>query len=144
MQNTHGAAFVDEEARLATRDFRRENCVRCHTPRPLFESGPGMVPFERRHDLEEGNTCMSCHGKAGYDYAHFRGGAECKVAFDPEVGKPESCATCHRIAGTPEQWEHAQEGNKLLVQYMSERYPVTVEVAGARSLFDPENTRVRS
>ena len=110
MQNTHGAAFVDEEARLATRDFRRENCVRCHTPRPLSETGPGMVPFERRHDLEEGNTCMSCHAKAGYDYAHFKGNAECKVAFDPEVGKPESCATCHRIAGTPEQWEHAQEG----------------------------------
>jgi glycine cleavage system aminomethyltransferase T len=40
--------------------------------------------------------------------------------------------------------EHAQEGSKLQVQYMGERYPVTVEVVGARSLFDPENTRVRS
>jgi glycine cleavage system aminomethyltransferase T len=40
--------------------------------------------------------------------------------------------------------EHAQEGNKLLVQYMGERYPVTLEVAGSRPLFDPENTRVRS
>ena len=40
--------------------------------------------------------------------------------------------------------EHAVEGNKLLVQYMGERYPVTVAVAGSRPLFDPENTRVRS
>src|SRR2546430_15857975 len=40
--------------------------------------------------------------------------------------------------------EHAQEGNKLLVQYMGDRYPVTVAVKGSRSLFDPENTRVRS
>jgi glycine cleavage system aminomethyltransferase T/glycine/D-amino acid oxidase-like deaminating enzyme len=40
--------------------------------------------------------------------------------------------------------EHAKEGSKLQVQYMGERYPVTVEVVGARSLFDPENTRVRS
>jgi glycine cleavage system aminomethyltransferase T/glycine/D-amino acid oxidase-like deaminating enzyme len=39
---------------------------------------------------------------------------------------------------------HAQEGNRLLVQYMCERYPVTVEVVGSRALFDPENTRVRS
>jgi glycine cleavage system aminomethyltransferase T/glycine/D-amino acid oxidase-like deaminating enzyme len=38
----------------------------------------------------------------------------------------------------------AQEGNKLLVQYMGERYPVTVEVAGSRPLFDPENARIRS
>ena len=40
--------------------------------------------------------------------------------------------------------EHADEGNELLVQYMGDRYPVTVAVRGSRSLFDPENTRVRS
>ena len=39
--------------------------------------------------------------------------------------------------------EHAGEGNGLLVQYMGERYPVTVDVAGSRPLFDPENTRIR-
>jgi glycine cleavage system aminomethyltransferase T/glycine/D-amino acid oxidase-like deaminating enzyme len=39
--------------------------------------------------------------------------------------------------------EHAREGNKLVVQYMDERYPVTVAVAGSRPLFDPENARVR-
>ncbi len=109
-QNTHGAAFHDEEARLATREFRRENCVRCHTPRPVAETGLGRVPIERRHDLEEGNTCMSCHAKAGYDYAKFEGGRECKVAFDDRVGTVEACATCHRVAGTPEQWEHARLG----------------------------------
>jgi hypothetical protein len=27
---------------------------------------------------------------------------------------------------------------------MGERYPVTVEIAGATPVFDPENTRVRS
>ena len=36
----------------------------------------------------------------------------------------------------------AREGEKLLVQYMGERYPVTVDVAGSRSLFDPENERI--
>jgi glycine cleavage system aminomethyltransferase T len=39
--------------------------------------------------------------------------------------------------------EHAVEGNSLLVQYMGERYPVTVAVAGSRPLFDPENARIR-
>src|SRR5438270_1608837 len=34
-------------------------------------------------------------------------------------------------------------GNRLLVEYMGERYPVTVAVAGAMPLFDPENTRIR-
>ena len=40
--------------------------------------------------------------------------------------------------------EHAREGEQLAVEYMAERYPVTVAVAGSRPLFDPENTRVRS
>jgi glycine cleavage system aminomethyltransferase T len=39
--------------------------------------------------------------------------------------------------------EHAREGDKLLVQYMGERYPVTIDVVGSRPLFDPENARIR-
>src|SRR5467141_2470509 len=40
--------------------------------------------------------------------------------------------------------EHAVAGAQLTVQYMGERYPVTVAVVGSTPLFDPENTRVRS
>jgi glycine cleavage system aminomethyltransferase T len=40
--------------------------------------------------------------------------------------------------------EHAVVGAALAVEYMGERYPVTVAVAGATPLFDPENLRVRS
>jgi len=111
LQNTHGRAFFDEDARLATRGFRREDCIRCHTPRPVFETGIGMTPMQRWTDLEEGNTCMSCHGREGYDYSRFVGGPECKQAFEPSVGTVSHCATCHRIAGTPDQWSRAAHGN---------------------------------
>jgi glycine cleavage system aminomethyltransferase T len=40
--------------------------------------------------------------------------------------------------------EHAVVGEGLAVEYMGERYPVTVAVAGATPLFDPENLRIRS
>ncbi len=40
--------------------------------------------------------------------------------------------------------EQAVLGERLAVQYMGERYPVTVAVVGSTPLFDPENTRVRS
>ncbi len=40
--------------------------------------------------------------------------------------------------------EHAVVGENLAVEYMGERYPVTVAVAGATPLFDPENLRIRS
>ena len=40
--------------------------------------------------------------------------------------------------------EHAVVGTGLHVQYMGERYPVTVGSADATSLFDPSNERIRS
>jgi glycine cleavage system aminomethyltransferase T len=40
--------------------------------------------------------------------------------------------------------EHAREGAELAVEYLGERYPVTVAVAGPTPVFDPENTRIRS
>jgi glycine cleavage system aminomethyltransferase T/glycine/D-amino acid oxidase-like deaminating enzyme len=40
--------------------------------------------------------------------------------------------------------EQAEIGRELAVEYMGERYPVTVRVAGSASIFDPENARIRS
>jgi glycine cleavage system aminomethyltransferase T len=40
--------------------------------------------------------------------------------------------------------DYAVEGSSLRVEYMGEQYPVTVAVAGATPLFDPENSRIRS
>jgi glycine cleavage system aminomethyltransferase T/glycine/D-amino acid oxidase-like deaminating enzyme len=40
--------------------------------------------------------------------------------------------------------EHAKAGEQLLVEYMGERYPVSVAVADSTPVFDPENSRVRS
>jgi glycine cleavage system aminomethyltransferase T/glycine/D-amino acid oxidase-like deaminating enzyme len=40
--------------------------------------------------------------------------------------------------------EHAQIGEQLSVLYMDQRYPVTVRSVDSTSLFDPENTRIRS
>ena len=109
-QNTHGRAFTDEEVRLGTGRFSQADCIICHTPRPVFETGIGQNPIRRHHNLEEGNTCMTCHWKEGQDYSRFTGGAECTTAFDPRVGSVESCASCHRNHGTPYQWETAPKG----------------------------------
>jgi glycine cleavage system aminomethyltransferase T/glycine/D-amino acid oxidase-like deaminating enzyme len=40
--------------------------------------------------------------------------------------------------------ERAEAGAALSVEYLGERYPVTVDVVGSTPIFDPENTRIRS
>jgi hypothetical protein len=109
-QSTHGRAFTDAEVRLATARFAHQDCIICHTPRPIFETGVGLNPKRRHFGLEEGNTCMTCHWRPGYDYAAFVGGAQCREAFHPDVGTVEACASCHRNHGTPYQWEKSPTG----------------------------------
>lgn len=123
-QNTHGRAFTDEEVRLATGRFAHGDCIRCHTPRPIFETGIGMNPVRRYHNLEEGNTCMTCHWQEGVDYSSFIGGAECRIAFDPRVGTVEACASCHRNHGTPYQWERAPTGKTAGIACMDCHMPL--------------------
>jgi HEAT repeat protein len=109
-QSTHGRAFTDAEVRLATGRFSIGDCIVCHTPRPIFETGVGLNPTRRHHGLTEGNTCMTCHFRPDYDYQSFTGGAQCKEAFHPDVGTVEACASCHRNHGTPYQWEKSPTG----------------------------------
>lgn len=40
--------------------------------------------------------------------------------------------------------EYAIVGTKLVVEYMAEGYPVTVEVVGNKPLFDPEDNRMKA
>jgi len=109
-QNTHGRAFTDEEVRLATGRFSQADCIICHTPRPVFETGIGQNPIRRHYGLEEGNSCMTCHWSPDADYRTFVGGPDCNTAFDQRVPDVEACASCHRNHGTPYQWERAPLG----------------------------------
>jgi glycine cleavage system aminomethyltransferase T/glycine/D-amino acid oxidase-like deaminating enzyme len=67
---------------------------------------------------------------------HGRGSYVTSAGAGPSVGKHILMAYL-----PPGQ---AVAGTALAVEYMGERYPVTVAVAGATPLFDPENTRIRS
>ncbi|WP_255190565.1 GcvT family protein [Natronobeatus ordinarius] len=76
---------------------------------------------------EDGEVIVDDHGREAYVTSAGTG---------PSVGK-------HLLmAYLPPAY--ADEGTSLQVEYMGEQYPVTVEVAGSRPLFDPENDRIRS
>jgi glycine cleavage system aminomethyltransferase T len=40
--------------------------------------------------------------------------------------------------------EYARVGQELAVEYMTERYPATVQCADSTPLFDPDNARVKA
>ncbi|MCK5941756.1 MAG: hypothetical protein KAI24_07305, partial [Planctomycetes bacterium] len=131
--NTHGRAYTDNEVRLATGNFRTSDCIRCHTPRPIFETGMPNNPQRRHYGLEDGNSCMTCHWQQDTDYSQFVGGADCKTAFDPRVGEVDACSTCHKNHGTPYQWEKSPEGKlagRTCISCHMERVERPVAVGG--------------
>jgi glycine cleavage system aminomethyltransferase T/glycine/D-amino acid oxidase-like deaminating enzyme len=121
--------FVGKEAHLRHREEEPAALLSTLTiDDPTSSSGVKRYPLGREPILTaDGSRIADSHGRGSYVTSAGSG---------PSVGKHVL------MAYLPP--EHAQEGNKLLVQYMGERYPVTVDVVGSRSLFDPENTRVRS
>jgi glycine cleavage system aminomethyltransferase T len=121
--------FVGKEAHLRHREEEPAALLCSLTiDDPTSSSGVKRYPLGREPILTSaGERIVDAHGRGSYVTSAGSG---------PSVGKHVL------MAYLPP--EHAQEGNKLLVQYMGERYPVTVDVVGSRSLFDPENTRVRS
>ena len=74
----------------------------------------------------DGEPIVDSHGRRSYVTSAGAG---------PSVGK------YILLAYLPPQY--AKVGSKLLVEYMAEQYPVTVEVAGSTPLFDPKNERMR-
>ena len=57
----HGIAFTNPEVRALSDDFRREECMDCHLPRPLAVTGFGKRTLPRRTHFDEGVSCISCH-----------------------------------------------------------------------------------
>jgi glycine cleavage system aminomethyltransferase T/glycine/D-amino acid oxidase-like deaminating enzyme len=91
-------------------------------------SGPKRYPLGREPIVEgDGTPIADSHGRRSYVTSAGAG---------PSIGK--------HVLMSYLPPSHAEEGRKLAVQYMEELYPVTVEVAGSRPPFDPENERIRA
>jgi glycine cleavage system aminomethyltransferase T/glycine/D-amino acid oxidase-like deaminating enzyme len=89
----------------------------------------------RRRYMLGGEPVMTAGGEPIADEK----GRHCYVT---SAGSAPSLGTHVLLAYLPT--ELATEGRQLAVEYMSERFPVTVAVVGSMPLFDPDNKRVRS
>ena len=122
------ADFIGKEAYLAQRE-QEPAAILCTLTVDDHSSSNGTKRYMLGHEpilTSAGEPIVDAKGRRSY--VTSAGGG-------PSVGK-------HILLGylTP---EHARVGEKLLVEYMAEHYPVTVAVAGNAALFDPENARVK-
>ncbi len=121
--------FVGKEAHLRHRE-EEPAAILCTLTVDDHTSKSG----EKRYMLGR-EPILTRDGKRLVD-RHGRGSYVTSAGAGPSLGKHILMAYL-----PPEQ---AKAGVQLAVEYMGDRYPVTVAVAGATPLFDPENLRIRS
>ena len=129
----HAQAYTDPLvlAREQSDNFRKEECLPCHAPSPVFESGLGKERvFERVTERELGVDCLACHrahdrvvGPASA--APGAATAACAPVPTAALASPALCAPCHNQHTTVDEWEassYARTGVTCLDCHMQ---PVT-------------------
>src|SRR5262245_7287046 len=97
----HAQAWTDPEVRFLSNDFKNTDCVGCHAPRPVFETGVGQRGLPRSARQAEGVDCIACHvlpesapeARGGAVVAGTRDdpSAACKPTAVRNLGSPDHC-----------------------------------------------------
>lgn len=116
----HARAWVDPDVRALSNDFANTDCIDCHAPRPVFETGIGQRVLPRASRRNEGVDCIACHalpadrpGGGLVAGTMDRDDVACRPRAVRELANVEFCAGCHDQHKTVEQWratDYAQKG----------------------------------
>jgi nitrate/TMAO reductase-like tetraheme cytochrome c subunit len=107
----HAHSWSDPEVRALSNDFANADCIDCHAPQPVFETGIGQRVLPRSSRRGEGVDCISCHALPA---GHSSGGrvagtrnapdAACAPIALRDLGSSAFCAACHDQHDTTKQW----------------------------------------
>jgi len=113
----HAFSFENPAVRALSNDFANKNCIDCHAPKPVFESGIGERVLPRTTRQIEGVDCISCHAIPSEQGGGVAGtitdrGAACQPVQRVELQRPVLCAGCHDQHQTMQQWEGSSWAEK--------------------------------
>jgi hypothetical protein len=105
----HQIAYTNPEVRTLSDDFRKEECMDCHLPRPLAVTGFGKRTLPRRTFPDEGVSCISCHlgTNGGILGRNDRPEVPCKPQRSEAFFAVEACESCHNQHKTTDQWRES-------------------------------------
>ena len=114
----HAQSWTDPDVRALSNDFSNTDCIDCHAPRPVFETGVGARVLPRSARRAEGVDCLACHALAGPDAGRVAGTIDrtdvpCRPMAMPELSTVQFCAPCHSQHQTVTEWmvsRYAAEG----------------------------------
>ena len=127
----HALSWSDPEVRALSNDFQNADCIDCHAPQPVFETGVAERVLPRSSRRGEGVDCIACHALPA---GHSSGGrvagtrtvpdAPCSPTALRDLGSSAFCASCHDQHDTTKQWratDYAAKGIGCIDCHMKKR-----------------------
>ncbi len=103
----HANSWNNEDVRVQSDNFSNKDCIDCHAPRPVFETGLGKRVLPRTARRSEGVDCLTCHltpdGQMAGTITNPR--AACRPTTRRELQRVTLCAGCHDQHKTVRQWQ---------------------------------------
>ena len=103
----HANSWNNEDVRVQSNHFANKDCIDCHAPRPVFETGLGERVLPRPARRSEGVDCITCHltpdGTMAGTITNPR--AACRPTTRRELRRVDLCAGCHDQHKTVQQWK---------------------------------------
>lgn len=112
----HARAYTDPAFRDQSQNYALRDCVACHAPRPIFETGTGLYDrvLQRADRLHEGVDCLTCHLLPDGHLASAREdvdtSAPCAPVFRKEMQTVDVCAPCHNQHDSVDEWRRSPKG----------------------------------
>ncbi len=130
----HANSWTGEDVRALSNDFSNKDCIDCHAPRPVFETGVGERVLPRSSRRVEGVDCLTCHQLpeevgAGFEAGRMAGtltshAAACRPVERRELARVDLCVSCHDQHETVKQWRatpYAEQGVDCFACHMPYR-----------------------
>lgn len=113
--SAHANSWVNPDVRDQSNNFSNTDCIDCHAPRPIFETGVGKRVLPRSSRRNEGVDCIACHvlPEGGVAGTMDSPGAACRPIARRELTQEEFCGVCHDQHKTVQQWKgsrYAEQG----------------------------------
>ncbi|MFA4016647.1 MAG: hypothetical protein RUDDFDWM_001757 [Candidatus Fervidibacterota bacterium] len=113
LKSAHARAWISELFKEMSNEYEREECLHCHAPERLLDTGYGNEPKLRERTREGGVDCATCHADIK---GAMHGPYEIEREFHENVrsdklGTVEMCASCHAKFGTVEEFKKSKWGS---------------------------------
>lgn len=111
----HAQSWTSETFRVASDNYRKEECLPCHAPDMIQKTGLANEPLLRDGYRSDGVTCIVCHQDAASDEWKMHGPYEADSPAHETVQNdsyltPDVCASCHGHDAEFNQYHSWQDG----------------------------------